>query len=270
MKLVKHLLTLIIACWVLAACQQDKNNSKRIIIGTSPGPYSQLFLDAVKPILEKQGYKIKQIDFSDLMQADIALQQGNVDINVDQHTAYMVAFNQNKKASLVALTHIPTVPTAIYSKRHDNLQAIEKGNAIAVPNDPANAARAYRLLEKAGWITLKPLANLGKISKNDIKTNPYQLNITELDPGNIPRTLSDFDYSVIPGSRAYAAKINPDLALLQEDIVPAFELVAAVRADNVQKPWAQAIKSAYNSAEFKQYMQTHNTKHYWYIPKESN
>ncbi|WP_370579694.1 MetQ/NlpA family ABC transporter substrate-binding protein [Snodgrassella alvi] len=270
MKFFKKIIILITACLVLGACQQDKTSNKQIIVGTSPGPYSQLFLDAVKPILEKQGYQIKQIDFSDLMQADIALQQGSIDVNVDQHTAYMDAFNQNKKANLIALTHIPTVPTAIYSKRHTNLQAIKKGSAIAVPNDPANAARAYRLLAKAGWITLKPSTNPGMISKNDIKTNPYELNITELDPGNIPRTLSDFDYSVIPGSRAYAAKINPDLALLQEDIIPSFELVVAVRADNAPKAWAQAVKSAYSSAEFKQYMQTHNTKNYWYVPKENN
>lgn len=270
MKLIKYFLILIVTCLALVACQQEQSSTKQIVIGTSPGPYSQLFLDAIKPILEKQGYQIKQIDFSDLMQADIALQQGSVDINVDQHTAYMDAFNQNKKANLVALTHIPTVPTAIYSKRHSNLQAIKNGSAIAVPNDPANAARAYRLLAKAGWITLSPLSDPGMISKNDIKSNPYKLIITELDPGNIPRTLSDFDYSVIPGSRAYAAKINPDLALLQEDIVPSFELVVAVRSDNVQKPWAQAVKAAYNSNDFKQYMQTHNTKHYWYIPGEKN
>ena len=96
MKFFKQIIILITACLVLGACQQDKTSNKQIIVGTSPGPYSQLFLDAVKPILEKQGYQIKQIDFSDLMQADIALQQGSIDVNVDQHTAKLAGNKKGK------------------------------------------------------------------------------------------------------------------------------------------------------------------------------
>lgn len=267
MKLYKKLILFLLTCMLIIACDKKDDSPNQIIIGTSPGPYSQLFLDAVKPILEKQGYQIKQIDFSDLLQADVALQQGSIDLNVDQHTAYMTDFNQNKKADLVALTHIPTVPTAIYSAKYTNLQAVNKGSKIAVPNDPSNTARAYRLLAKAGWITLNPANQSSILSKNDIQTNPHQLNIVEMDSGNIPRTLNDFDYSVIPGSRAYAAKVDPKKALLNEDIIPDYELVVAVKAENAQKPWAQAIVKAYQSAEFKKYVQEHNAENYWQMPQ---
>lgn len=267
MKLYKKLILFLLTCMLIMACDKKDDSPNQIIIGTSPGPYSQLFLDAVKPILEKQGYQIKQIDFSDLLQADIALQQGSIDLNVDQHTAYMTDFNQNKKADLVALTHIPTVPTAIYSAKYTNLQAVKKGSKIAVPNDPSNTARAYRLLAKAGWITLNPTNQSSILSKNDIQTNPYQLDIVEMDAGNIPRTLNDFDYSVIPGSRAYAAKVDPKKAILNEDIIPDYELVVAVKAENAQKPWAQAIVKAYQSAEFKKYVQEHNAENYWQMPQ---
>lgn len=148
MNLIKKVLTLICTCLLIVGCQPKESADNQITIGTSPGPYSQLFLDGVKPILEKQGYYIKQIDFSDLLQADMALQQGSIDLNVDQHTAYMKDFNQNKKADLFSLAHIPTVPTAIYSSKHPNLQGLTTGSKIAVPNDPSNAARAYRLLAK--------------------------------------------------------------------------------------------------------------------------
>lgn len=266
MGLMRKLLLIICTCLLLMACGKQQSTENQIIIGTSPGPYSQLFMDAVKPILEKQGYQIKQIDFSDLMQADVALQQGNIDINVDQHTAYMTDFNQNKNANLVALTHIPTVPTAIYSAYHTSLQEIKQGSKVAIPNDPSNTARAYRLLAKAGWITLNPTNKSSILSKNDIQSNPYKLKITELDAGNIPRTMNDFDYSVIPGSRAYAAKIDLKKALLNEDIIPEFELVVAVKAENIGKPWAQAVVNAYNSAQFKQYVKEHNAENYWHLP----
>lgn len=267
MKLYKKLILFLLTCMLIMACDKKDDSPNQIIIGTSPGPYSQLFLDAVKPILEKQGYQIKQIDFSDLLQADTALQQGSIDLNVDQHTAYMTDFNQHKKADLVALTHIPTVPTAIYSAKYTNLQAVKKGSKIAVPNDPSNTARAYRLLAKAGWITLNPANKSSILSKNDILTNPHQLDIVEMDAGFIPRTLNDFDYSVIPGSRAYAAKVDPKKALLNEDIIPDYELVVAVKAENAQKPWAQAIVKAYQSAEFKKYIQEHNAENYWQMPQ---
>ncbi|MDF7675916.1 MetQ/NlpA family ABC transporter substrate-binding protein [Neisseriaceae bacterium ESL0693] len=262
----KYLLVLVVTIG-LVSCHQNTKDEHAITIGTSPGPYSQLFLDAVKPILEKQGYKIKAIDFSDLMLADIALQEGQIDLNVDQHTAYLNAFNRNKGGQLIALVHLPTVPTAIYSVHYPDLKAVKNGSTVAIPNDPSNAARAYRLLEKAGWITLKPKNNDGTLSKNDIATNPYQLKISEIDSSNIPRTLPDFDFAVVPGSRAYAAKLDPKQALLHEHIVPAFELVLAIKNTNLNKPWVKAVEDAYQSDEFKQYMDTHNINQYWYIPQ---
>ena len=39
--------------------------------------------------MEKKGYKITARDMSDLVQADVALNDGEVDFNVEQHTAYM-------------------------------------------------------------------------------------------------------------------------------------------------------------------------------------
>lgn len=252
----------------LFGCSQSHSNDHTITIGTSPGPYSQLFLDAIKPILEKQGYAIKPINFSDLMLADIALQEEQVDLNVDQHTAYLTSFNHNKDGQLVALTHLPTVPTAIYSVRHKSLKDVKEGSTVAIPNDPSNAARAYLLLEKAGWITINRENDSGILSKNDIETNPHHLKITELDPGNIPRTLPDFDFSVIPGSRAYAAKLDPKQALLHENVVPAFELVLAIKNTNLDKPWVKAVQNAYQSKEFKQYMITHNVNNYWYLPED--
>ena len=66
----------------------DKDHST-LVFSKSQGPYSELFINGVQPILEKEGYTIKGVDVSDLLQADIALNEGEVDFNVEQHTAYM-------------------------------------------------------------------------------------------------------------------------------------------------------------------------------------
>lgn len=119
-----------------------------IRLGTTPGPYSELFLKGIKPILEEAGYTVTDIGFTGVLEADIALNDGEIDLNVDQHTAYLENFNENTDADLVGITPIPTVPAGLYPGRKDNLAAIEANDTIGIPNDPSNSARALLLLQK--------------------------------------------------------------------------------------------------------------------------
>src|SRR5690606_26213246 len=99
-----------------------------------------------------------------------------------------------------------TVPTAIFPGQKKSLDEIAKGDTVAIPQDPSNAARAYRLLEKAGWIKLKDGIDPLFATKNDIAENPLNLNIIEMDSAQIPRILNDdIAFGVVPGSMAYAA-----------------------------------------------------------------
>ena len=183
---------LALVMFVLVACGDESTGGEEkttIRVGTSPGPYSELFLDAVQPILEEQGFTIEITDFTELLQADIALSEGSVDLNVDQHTAYLENFNSEKGANLTSLTPIPTVPAGIFPGRKDSLEDIADGDVIGIPKDPSNAARAYALLQKAELITLKEGVELVKATLNDIEENPYNLDIMEMDSAQIPRAL---------------------------------------------------------------------------------
>ncbi|ETO40670.1 Methionine ABC transporter substrate-binding protein [Fructilactobacillus florum 8D] len=247
--------------------QQSETNTIRL--ASSPGPYSDLFLNGIKPILEKEGYKVKNQSFSDLSLADVAINNGEADLNVDQHTAYMKNFNQEKHANLVALTKIPTVPTGIYPARKQQLRAVAKGDSVAIPNDPSNMARAYNVMVKAGWITLKPGVNPIKATSKDIATNKYDLKIQEMQDVQIPRSRQDFDYVILPGSTAYPAKISTKTMLLPENIKPDYYLVAAINKQDQNKKWAKAVQKAYHSKEFKQYLAKHNRDSFWKVPKEA-
>ena len=68
------------------ASSADPAAKTEIVYGKSQGPYTELFEAAIVPILEEQGYTLKGVDFSDLLTADIALNDGDVDVNVEQHT----------------------------------------------------------------------------------------------------------------------------------------------------------------------------------------
>lgn len=256
---------------LLAACDGNDNASedkKDITVGTSPGPYSELFLEAIKPILEDEGYTVKDQDFTELLLADVALAEGAVDVNVDQHTAYMNNFNEEKDANLVAITPIPTVPAGIFPGRKSSLDEIEDGDVIGIPQDPSNAARAYAVLQKAELITLEEGVELVQVSASDIVENPHNLDITEMDSYQIPRALDDLDFGVIPGSIVYSSGLDAATSLISEDILKDLELVAVVDEKNKDTQWAKDIKAAYESDEFKAYLEEHNQDGYWFVPEE--
>lgn len=127
--------------------------------GKSQGPYTELFEAAIVPILEKEGYTVEGTDFSELLTADIALNDGEVDVNVEQHTAYAENFNASYNGDLTPISPIPTVPAGIFSDTHTSLDEIADGAKVAVPNDASNTARAYVLRRRpagsrwtAAWV----------------------------------------------------------------------------------------------------------------------
>ncbi len=242
------------------------SDKKTLTYGKAAGPYTILFEDAIKPILEEEGYTVEAVEFSDLLQSDIALNDGEIDFNVEQHTAYAENFNATYDGDLVPISPIPTVPAGIFSAEHTSLDELKDGDAIAVPNDAANTARAYALLQKAGWITLDPDKNIAEVTQADIIENPHNLEFVELSSTNIPATLSDFSYAVITGSIVYNAGIDPSTSLLNEDILDHLILQVVVKEENKDAEWAQAIVDAYHSDEFKQYLDENNDG-LWYVPE---
>ena len=251
----------------LAACGSDtEGDDKTIRVGVSPGPYSVLFQDGIDPILSEDGWTIEYTNFSDLQQATTAVQEGAVDLNVDQHSNYMNVFNREKGADLDSFTEIPTVPAGLYSERHTSLDDVADGQTVGIPQDASNAARAYNILADAGWITLKEGADPALLTENDIEDNPYNLEITVMDSATIPRSLQDLDWGVIPGSMSYASKVDPNLQLFQEELRPELILVAVTRAVEVGEEWTEAVSEAYRADSFHEFLEAENVNDYWFVP----
>ena len=274
-NLFKYLSLALIVCsaFFINACndsskQANNQTKKEISMGVSPGPYNDLFKDAVKPILESEGYKVKLVNFPHLLESDVALSEGSIDLTVAQHTAYMDVFNSQRKANLKPVVHVPSVPAAIFSNKYTSLQQVFAGAKVAIPQDASNAARSYNLLEKAGWIKLKENANPIIVSKNDIAQNIADIEIVEMDSANIPRVMNEVDFAVIPGSIVYSANIDSNKALLLETIIPDLEIMVVVNGGNENSQWAQDVKRIYQSQQFKDYMKEHNQNGYWVMPKE--
>lgn len=260
---------------VLAAgCGKKESSSaggekNELTYAKGSGPYTILFEEHIIPILEKQGYTFKVSELS-LQYADEAIADGDVDFSVEQHIAYMNAFNKSYNSNLVALTPIPTVPASIFSETHSSLDEISDGMKIAVPQDEGNMARAFVMLQDIGWIKLKEGTDYATASPEDVAENPYNLEFLDIATNIIATTLADYDYGIITGSIVYNAGIDPSTALFNENLTDNFWLQVVVKDADKDTQWAKDIVAAYQSKEFTDWLKANNESEYrnlWSIPE---
>ena len=276
-KFVKRLAVIaiaVLAAVVAAGCGKKASSAageekKELIYAKGSGPYTILFEEHIIPILEKQGYTFKVSELS-LQYADEAIADGDVDFSVEQHIAYMNAFNKSYNSNLVALTPIPTVPASIFSETHSSLDEISDGMKIAVPQDEGNMARAFVMLQDIGWIKLKEGTDYATASPEDVAENPYNLEFLDIATNIIATTLADYDYGIITGSIVYNAGIDPSTALFNENLTDNFWLQVVVKDADKDTQWAKDIVAAYQSKEFTDWLKANNESEYrnlWSIPE---
>lgn len=244
----RHLLIAAIALGF--AVQVHAKDPKELVIGTSAGPYADQIKLGIKPILEKQGYKVKLVEFNDYIQPNFALAEGSLDANVFQHIIYLTKFAADHKLALTDLVKIPTAPIAIYSQKHKTLNDVKEGTTVALPNDPTNQARALVLLDQLGWIKLKDKVDPLRASEKDIAANVKKIKLIPLEAAQLPRSLQDTDYSFVNGNYALASGLKLKDSLLREKISPNYVNLVAVRTADKDKQFAKDIAAAYRSREF--------------------
>ena len=232
------------------ALSAQARDPKELVIGTSAGPYADQVRLGIKPILERQGYKVKLVEFNDYIQPNFALAEGALDANVFQHIIYLTRFAEQHKLALSELVKIPTAPIAIYSHKHKSLDEVRAGTTVALPNDPTNQARALVMLDQLGWIKLKPGIDPIKASEKDIAANLRGIKLLPLEAAQLPRALQDADYAFVNGNFALASGLKLRDALRRETISPSYANLVAVRTADRDKPFARDIAAAYRSREF--------------------
>ena len=223
-----------------------------IVVGVTPFPHKDIML-AAKPLLAKEGYNLVIKEFTDYVQPNMALASKQLFANFFQHEPYLDNMNKEKKLDLVSIGKVHIEPLGVYSKKIKKLADLKKGNSVSVPNDPTNEARALRLLEANGVITIKPGA---LVTVADITKNPLGLKFHELDAAQLPRTLDDVTASVINTNFAGEAGLVPARdALVMEGSESPYANIVVVRSEDKDSPKAKALMKAVQSPEVKAYIQ---------------
>ena len=247
---------LLVVVAALAACGNDSSEeavgseSKEITFGATSGPYSDMVTKAIKPGLEELGYTVKVTEFSDYIQPNNALNNGDIQANLFQHTIYLENFEKENKMDLTGLITVPTAPMGIYSNEFKSIDEIKDGATIAIPNDPTNAARAFNTLQDEGLIVVAEDANPLTVSEKDIVENSKQLKFQPLESGQLPRAVESADLAAVPGNFALAAGMDLLSALTLENMLDPYRNVVAIKADDEDTQLAKDIKSVVESEEF--------------------
>ncbi|HZS79906.1 MAG TPA: MetQ/NlpA family ABC transporter substrate-binding protein [Herbaspirillum sp.] len=227
---------------------------KPIRIGVTGGVHAEI-MEQVKKLAEKEGLKLRIVEFSDYIQPNAALAAGDLDANSYQHQPYLDAQIKDRGYKLVSIGSTITFPMAVYSKKIKSLEELQNGARIGVPNDPSNGGRALLLLQTQGLIRLKPAAGL-TATPLDIVDNPKKLRIVELDAAQLPRALHDFDAAVINDNFANSAGLSPTRdGIAMEAIDGPYVNIIAVRAEDRNKPWVTRLLKVYRSPEIKKFVQ---------------
>ncbi len=257
-KLLALLLVLTLALVAATGCggdsqQSTQQNTEELIpvkVGASPTPHAEI-LEAIKPLMAEKGYDLQVVEFTDYVLPNTALESGDIDANYFQHITYMNNFNEENGTHLASIAEIHYEPMGIYAGKTASLEDLADGATVGVPADTTNEARALLLLEAAGLITVDPDAGL-TATIYDITDNPKNLQISEIEAAQLPRSLADLDIAVINANYALQA----DLSVTEDALVAeaadstaaqAYANVLAVHEGDEEDPalltLAEALKS---------------------------
>jgi D-methionine transport system substrate-binding protein len=172
------------------------------------------------PILKKkaaaEGIDLQVVGFSDYTQANPALADGQIDLNLFQHLQFLANYDVQAKQDLVPIASTLVVPLPLYSHKYDAVDAIPQGAKIAIPNDPTNQARALLVLQKAGLLKLK---NGGSTlaTPADIDAAASKVTVIPVDAAQTAPALNSADGAIVNNNFALTAGLDPKSALFQDD-----------------------------------------------------
>lgn len=249
----------LVALTGLTACGSSAPaNDDVLTVAASPAPHAQILTDFAAPALEEQGIELKVKEYTDYIQPNKDTSSGAVDANYFQHITYLENYNKENGTDLVSAGAVHYEPLAVYAGTSNDLDAILDGAVIAVPNDPTNEGRALLLLQDLGLITLKDPKNLEATPK-DIRDNPHNIKIRELEAAALPRTLKSVDFAVMNGNYAIEAGFHVKDALAHEAsdslAVENYANVICVAKGSEDDEAIQALVDVLTSEECKDYLE---------------
>ena len=227
---------------------------RTIVLGVTPGVHEEL-AEVVKPIYEAKGYTLKIIVFSDYINPNVALDEGELDVNSYQHYPFLEQFCADRKVNLVKIGNTfifpmgatpsgsPPSPSCAEAQRWRSPTIPQTGPRISATGD-------CRPDQAAGWRRMESHSLRYRLE-------PLGLRIVELEAAQIPRALDDVDLAFINTNYAMEAGYVParDAVFLERADSPWVNILA-VKAGRENDPALLDLVEAYQSEAVVRYVES--------------
>ncbi|MEU2585004.1 MetQ/NlpA family ABC transporter substrate-binding protein [Streptomyces avermitilis] len=244
----------------LSACGSDKDSasdtSGPLIVAASPTPHAEILNFVKKNLAKKAGLDLEVKEVTDYVTPNTATEDGSVGANYFQNQPYLDDFNKKNGTHIVPVVTVHLEPLGLYSHKVKKADDLKSGATVAIPNDTVNEARALKLLDANGIITLK--SGVGnEATPADITKNPKKLKFKELEAAQTPRSLDDVDAAVVNGNYAISSGLKPakDAVVLESAKNNPYGNFLAVKKGNEKDPRVKKLAKLLTSPEVKKFIE---------------
>ena len=206
----------------------------------------------VNELLAKENIEVKIVEFGEYKLPNDALNAGEIDLNAFQHKAYLNKEIADFGYDVAVLGDTIIAPLSLYSEKIQAVSELKEGDKIAVPSDPTNEGRCFKILEAQGVLKVDPAAGYMPEIK-DITENPLNLEFVEVEAANTYSLLPDVAAAFINGAHASDHDLTPEDAICTETVEPGSDnpyinIIACRTADLTNETYLKVL-AAYQSAE---------------------
>ena len=208
--------------------------------------------DTVNELLAKDNIKVELVEFAEYKLPNNALDAGEIDLNAFQHKAYLQKETDDLGYSIAILGDTIVAPLSLYSDKITDVSELKEGDKIAVPSDPTNEGRCFKILESAGLLEVDPAAGYMPELK-DITANPLKLEFVEVEAANTASLLPDVAAAFVNGAHAIDNGLKIDEAVYTEQVEPGSDNpyinIIVCRTADLDNEIYKKVLAAYQSDE---------------------
>ena len=254
--------SLIVAAGLALAAMGSAKANETLVVGATAIPHAEI-LEFLKPILAKDGLDLDIRVFTDYIQPNAQLVDGELDANYYQYRPFLNDYNKQRGTDLVPIVPVHIEPFVAYSTKIASVDKLEDGATVAIPNDPVNGGRGLLLLQKLGLIKVSGKPELTSPDDplptvKDVVENPKNLKIIELELALLPRALGEVDLAALNGNYVFEAKLDITKSLLidrGQDGYNVWSEYLVTRPENKDDPRVAKLAKALNSPETRQFIE---------------
>lgn len=246
----------------LAACgggsSSDASGSSSdvvtLTVGATPSPHAKILTYINDNLAADAGIKLDIVEYTDYVQPNTALNDGDLDANFYQTVPYLENAEKQFGFNFEAGEGIHLEPLGVFSNKHKSLDELPDGGTIGIISDTANQSRALELLATQGLVSI-PEGD-GDVNINTV-TKLKNFDFREVEGPQLVRSLDDFDYAVINGNFAQEGgkSISGDALVVESPVDNPAVNVLVWKGDSKKADAIAKLEKLLHSDEVKQYIE---------------